>query len=71
MGMWTAASGDDYRDAQEYFGSTVEMTCADCGEPFDVLFADGPPMGRPLCDACRQEAATAVEVNTTIYQGRK
>jgi hypothetical protein len=51
-GRYSAPSGDDYRDSQEYFGRRVEMTCAECGEPFDVLYSDGPPLGRPLCPVC-------------------
>lgn len=58
MSKWTAPSDLDYYDAQDRYDRSVEAVCEDCGEPFDVSFVDGPPVGRPICPSCLEELET-------------
>lgn len=51
----SAPSDVDYFSASEGYIRMVELTCADCGEPFEVPYVDGPPLGRPLCEPCKFE----------------
>lgn len=55
MKFWTAESDMDYYDQLECHPRLIEFTCEFCGEPFNVPFNDGPPIGRPVCDSCKAE----------------
>lgn len=55
MGRMTAPSDFDFYAEQERYDHGVLFHCEDCGEPFEVAYQDGPPIGRPLCVYCIAE----------------
>jgi hypothetical protein len=72
MGMYTAASDQDYEDENHGpYGSEVALTCADCKSPVWISRAEPLPPGPVLCDRClyRQDIRRQQAIGVQVQKG--